>query len=68
MSLGILMAAAFAITAFNFESGGDFIWRYNFPQFFTAIVVFFIAQAAVHAAPILNERKKQPTSLLSPAC
>ena len=58
ISLGILLAAAFAITAFNFESGGDFIWRYNFPQFFTAIVVFFIAQAAVHAAPDSIGRKR----------
>ena len=68
ISLGILLAAAFAITAFNFESGGDFIWRYNFPQFFAAIVVFFIAQAAVHAAPILSEGKEAPTFLLSPVC
>ena len=51
LSLSILLAAAFAITAFNFESGGDFIWRYNFPQFFTAILIFFLAQAAVHTAP-----------------
>ena len=58
ISLGILLAAAFAITAFNFESGGDFIWRYNFPQFFAAIVVFFIAQAAVHAAPDSIGRKR----------
>jgi hypothetical protein len=42
-SFTILCAAAFAITAFNYESGGDYIWRYNFPQFFTAILVFFAA-------------------------
>ncbi|MHB1937921.1 MAG: hypothetical protein ACYCOR_15230 [Acidobacteriaceae bacterium] len=57
LSLSILLAAAFAITAFNFESGGDFIWRYNFPQFFTAILVFFLAQAAIHAAPDSVGRK-----------
>jgi hypothetical protein len=58
LSLSILLAAAFAITAFNFESGGDFIWRYNFPQFFTAILVFFLAQAAVHAAQDSVGRKR----------
>ena len=49
LSLSILLAAAFAITAFNFESGGDFIWRYNFPQLFTAILAFYLSQAAVHS-------------------
>lgn len=58
LSLSILLAAAFAITAFNYESGGDFIWRYNFPQFFTAILVFFMAQAAVLAFPDSAGRKK----------
>lgn len=47
ISFSILIAAALAITAFNYESGGDFIWRYNFPQFFTAILVFYAAQAAM---------------------
>jgi hypothetical protein len=50
LSFSILLAAAIAITAFNYESGGDFIWRYNFPQFFTAILVFFLAQAALLTA------------------
>ena len=67
ISLGILLAAAFAITAFNFESGGDFIWRYNFPQFFTAILVFFLAQASVHAEPNSIGRK-QSVYVLSFAC
>jgi len=58
LSLSILLAAAFAITAFNFESGGDFIWRYNFPQFFTAILVFYLAQAAVHSTPDSAGRKR----------
>lgn len=45
LSFSILLAAAFAITAFNYESGGDYIWRYNFPQFLTAILIFFTAAA-----------------------
>lgn len=44
-SLSILLAAAFAITAFNYKSGGDFIWRYNFPQFFSAILIFYAVNA-----------------------
>jgi hypothetical protein len=48
ISFSILIASALAITAFNYESGGDFIWRYNFPQFFTAIAVFYVAQAAIY--------------------
>lgn len=39
--IGILAATALAVTAFNYKSGGDFIWRYNFPQFFVAVVVFY---------------------------
>jgi hypothetical protein len=58
ISFSILIAAALAITAFNYESGGDFIWRYNFPQFFTAILVFFAAQAAVFKMPSLLPRNK----------
>ncbi len=46
LSVSILLSAAFAITAFNLESGGDYIWRYNFSQFFTAILVFFAVQAS----------------------
>ncbi|MEO6966471.1 MAG: hypothetical protein ABI076_11340 [Acidobacteriaceae bacterium] len=41
-SIGILIAAACAITAFNYKSGGDFIWRYNFPQFFCATIIFYL--------------------------
>ncbi|MHB8303658.1 MAG: hypothetical protein ACYDC6_12590 [Acidobacteriaceae bacterium] len=44
-SRGVLVASALAITAFNYKSGGDFIWRYNFPQFLTAILVFYAATA-----------------------
>jgi hypothetical protein len=59
LSLSILLAAAFAITAFNFESGGDFIYRYNFPQFFTAVLVFYLAQAGQSAADPAG-RKRVP--------
>src|SRR6185437_2951793 len=58
LSLSILLAAAFAITAFNFESGGDFIYRYNFPQFFTAILVFYLAQAAGQSASDSPEQNR----------
>jgi hypothetical protein len=57
LCLSILLAAAFAITAFNFESGGDFIYRYNFPQFFTAVLIFYLAQAAGHSAPNSAKQK-----------
>lgn len=43
--VGILIASAIAITAFNYKSGGDFIWRYNFPQFFCAVIIFYIANS-----------------------
>ena len=43
ISLLVLATSAIAITAFNYRSGGDFIWRYNFPQFLCAIVVFYAA-------------------------
>ncbi|HET9098747.1 MAG TPA: hypothetical protein VFN62_00020, partial [Acidobacteriaceae bacterium] len=43
---GVMVAAAFGITAFNIAAGGDSIWRYGFPQFFSAIVIYSIALAA----------------------
>ncbi|MGB6934201.1 MAG: hypothetical protein WBD91_15600 [Acidobacteriaceae bacterium] len=43
ISLLVLATSAIAITAFNYRSGGDFIWRYNFPQFLCAIVIFYAA-------------------------
>lgn len=46
-SVGILIAAGLAILAFNYATGADFIWRYNFPQFFAAIVIFYAATAAM---------------------
>ncbi len=41
-----LIACSLAITAFNYESGGDYIWRYNFPQFLCSVIVFYAAAAA----------------------
>jgi hypothetical protein len=47
LSFSVLIASTLAITAFNYESGGDFIWRYNFPQFFCAVLVFYAATASM---------------------
>ena len=58
-SAGILMAAALAITAFNYKSGGDFIWRYNFPQFFTAVIIFYLAAAGTTNQPDLRDYRTQ---------
>ncbi len=58
ISFAVLIAAALAITAFNYESGADYIWRYNFPQFFTAILTFFIAEAAVAGVASISQRAK----------
>lgn len=46
-SISILVAAAIAITAINYASGGDSIWRYNFPQFFCAILIYFVVAASI---------------------
>ncbi len=45
ISFCVLTASALAITAFNYKSGGDSIWRYNFPQFFCAVIMFYLATA-----------------------
>ncbi len=45
-SASILLAAAIAITALNYTTGSDSVWRYNFPQFFVAIILFYIASAS----------------------
>lgn len=63
ISFSILIAAALAITAFNYESGGDFIWRYNFSQFFTAILIFYAAQAAIYTGPSSLRKQKVVYSL-----
>ena len=57
LGLGVVVAAAIAITAFNYESGADYIWRYNFPQFFTAILIFFAASMSVETGPVHRLRK-----------
>lgn len=43
---GVLIAAAIGITAFNVATGGDWVWRYGFPQFLAAVIVFAIVAAA----------------------
>ncbi|HET9086446.1 MAG TPA: hypothetical protein VFN53_02875 [Acidobacteriaceae bacterium] len=43
LTFNVLIASAVAITALNYESGADYIWRYNFPQFFTALIIFSAA-------------------------
>lgn len=52
-AFGILtiLSAAAAITALNYASSADSIWRYNFPQFFTAVIVFYVATAAFDKVP-----------------
>lgn len=50
LGFAVLLSAALAITSFNYESGGDSIWRYNFPQFFCAILVFYLATASMALA------------------
>jgi hypothetical protein len=65
LGLSILASTAIAITVFNYKSGGDFIWRYNFPQFFCAILVFYAVTAAAfqHA-----EMKPRHNHWLACAC
>jgi hypothetical protein len=60
-SAGVLIAAAVAITAFNYKSGGDFIWRYNFPQFFCAVIIFYLAVAG--AMNQMNDRDRHAHKL-----
>ncbi|MGC9293296.1 MAG: hypothetical protein ACP5EP_11350 [Acidobacteriaceae bacterium] len=50
LGFAVLFASVLAITAFNYESGGDFVWRYNFPQFFCAILVFYLSTASMALA------------------
>ncbi len=45
--LSVMIGAAFGITAFNLAAGGDSIWRYGFPQFFSAILIYSIGLAAM---------------------
>lgn len=55
LCLGILIAAAIAITAFNYKTGGDFIWRYNFPQFFAAVLIFYAATGGAGISPRISD-------------
>ena len=48
----ILIASAVAITALNYESGADYIWRYNFPQFFSALIIFSAGSLAVQTGSL----------------
>lgn len=45
--VSVLLSAALAITALNYTTGSDSIWRYNFPQFFSAIIVFYLTAASL---------------------
>lgn len=67
LSVGALIAAAIAIAAFNYATGADFIWRYNFPQFFAAIVVFYVATAAPSRFAVAR-RKARAAFVLGTAC
>jgi hypothetical protein len=57
-SLTVLVAAALGITAFNLAAGGDSIMRYDFPQFFSAILVCFAALAAVANGSATRSRSR----------
>ena len=63
INLLILATSAIAITAFNYRSGGDFIWRYNFPQFLCAIVIFYTATGST-----LHKSEKSNTSSFCVLC
>lgn len=46
-SITVLISAALSIIALNYASSADSIWRYNFPQFFVAVVVFYLSAMAM---------------------
>lgn len=54
LCFAVLVSSALAILAFNYKSGGDYIWRYNFPQFFTAVVVFYAAVISRLNTPLVS--------------
>jgi hypothetical protein len=60
ISLWILATSAIAITAFNYRSGGDFIWRYNFPQFLCAIVIFYAATGSTFRQQSTSTKARLP--------
>jgi hypothetical protein len=45
-AVSVLIAAAIGITAFNLATGGDWVWRYGFPQFLAAVILFAVIAAA----------------------
>lgn len=47
--LSVMIGAALGITAFNIAAGGDSIWRYGFPQFLVAILIYSIGLIALSA-------------------
>ena len=53
----VMIAAALGITAFNLAAGGDSIWRYGFPQFFSAILIYSIGLFALSRDAIDIHRK-----------
>lgn len=58
VSLSVLLTAAIAITALNLDSGGDYVWRYNFPQFISAILVFAASGLAVSTLQATSWRNR----------
>jgi hypothetical protein len=58
-----MIAAAVGITAFNLAAGGDSIWRYGFPQFFSAIVIYSISLAAASNDEFRVRRRLLESSL-----
>ena len=47
LSVCVLAASAVSIIALNYKSSADSIWRYNFPQFFMAVIVFYASTSAL---------------------
>jgi len=62
-SLAVLLAAASGITAFNLVAGGDAIWRYGFPAFFAAVLIYSATMTALSNSVQLPSRKKLATGL-----
>lgn len=56
--VSVLIAVALGITAFNIATGGDWVWRYGFPQYFSAVLIFSIMLiVAVENQPDLRRRR-----------
>jgi len=61
--LSVLAGSALGITAFNLAAGGDSIWRYDFPQFFSAILIYFAVLAALSQGSLDTPKKKMAIGL-----